>query len=611
MCAVLALVGAGPAGADQAATADGFEYFITRRGDRLYEGDKEFRFAGANMPGLSLPYDYTLRLPERLKLPTVWEQTNAFETLVAMNARVVRLWNLPMRGPADDWMDWAYVQGPGRFNEESFKTLDSLLALANRHRIRVIFSLSAEWGDYLGGIGEYAAWRGKDRGAFYTDEQLKADFKQTLQYVVNRRNTVTGRRYRDDKAILAWQLGNELRNAPLAWEGEMADYLKSLDPNHLVMAGNDARVPLDPPENLDILVRHYYRTDWSERCREDRALAAGVRPFIVGEYGLEKDVGLMRRFHEETWRNGTAGSLIWSLYSHHRDGGFYWHQIFTDPSIGSFHWPGFSSGAAHNEREMLAILREYAFRMAGAEMPPVAVPKSPELLHPGGRLPLISWRGSAGAEGYDIQRAESAAGPWTVVARNVSDADVAYRPLFNDTTIRAGRSYFYRVAARNTSGLSEPSNVIGPVRFESRVLVDEFHDLRKARAASAGLVINNDYNGLYAEYLYRAKGTAGDHLVYELPGDATLIQLWAFHGEGSCDPVVAVSANGRDYVPVPWEARQATPLRSFAKVKQLEGMSRTLVEQQAVPGPGARFVRIEWQGPLELDRLQIEHRDED
>ena len=122
--------------------------FITRQGDKLMDGDKEFRFVGANMPGLMLPYDWTLYLPERLTLPTPWEQEDGFKTLDQMNLRVVRLWNLPMREakdkPADGRMTWHYVQAPGEFNVESFKTLDSLLALANKYGVRVIFDFTAE-----------------------------------------------------------------------------------------------------------------------------------------------------------------------------------------------------------------------------------------------------------------------------------------------------------------------------------------------------------------------------------------------------------------------------------------------------------------------------------
>ena len=126
-----------------------FQHFITRQGDKLMDGEKEFRFIGANMPGLSLPYDYTMKLPERMTLPTPWEQEDGLKTLDQMNLRVVRIWNLPIREPndkpADGRMTWHYVQGPGQFNEESFKVLDHLFALANRYGIRVVFSLSDCW----------------------------------------------------------------------------------------------------------------------------------------------------------------------------------------------------------------------------------------------------------------------------------------------------------------------------------------------------------------------------------------------------------------------------------------------------------------------------------
>ncbi|HQL50361.1 MAG TPA: hypothetical protein PLR91_04120, partial [Kiritimatiellia bacterium] len=48
------------------AMGQGFEHFVTRDGSRLMDGAREFRFMGANMPGLVVPYDFTLRLPERM-----------------------------------------------------------------------------------------------------------------------------------------------------------------------------------------------------------------------------------------------------------------------------------------------------------------------------------------------------------------------------------------------------------------------------------------------------------------------------------------------------------------------------------------------------------------
>jgi hypothetical protein len=172
-----------------AAPPSRFENFITRKGDKLYDGEKEFCFIGANMPGLVLPYDYAGWLPERMVLPNQWEQEDGFKTLAQMWLRVVRFWNLPIAKPGDPTTrKWAYVLGPGQFNEEAFVTIDRALALANQYGIRVMFELTCQHG-FTGGVSDYAAHRNK-KGCFYTDPKLQEKFQATIRYVVNRRNTI-------------------------------------------------------------------------------------------------------------------------------------------------------------------------------------------------------------------------------------------------------------------------------------------------------------------------------------------------------------------------------------------------------------------------------------
>ncbi len=368
-----------------------FQNFITRQGNKLMDGDREFRFVGANMPGLILPYDWTLYLPERLRLPTAWEQEDGFKTLDQMNLRVVRLWNLPIRDPKNTSTDgkptWHYVQGPGQFNEDAFKVVDNLFALANRHGVRVIFDFTAEAGDYLGGIGTYAAHRGKKRAEFYTDPQVKEDYKATVRYVLSRTNTITGVKYRDDKAVLAWQFGNEMHGAPDAWLSEMAAYIKGLAPNHLVAeTRHRPGAPLTIDPNIDLYTRHYYGNypgvggGWGASCRAELAKLKAQRPLFVGEFGPYIDnkmfthdnvVPKLKEFldfvHEE---KGISGAMLWSMYFHHQDGGFYWHQIMTYPAVWSYHWPGFASAEAQREREIMSAMREAAFRIQGLPVPP-------------------------------------------------------------------------------------------------------------------------------------------------------------------------------------------------------------------------------------------------
>ena len=394
-CCAWCCLGAGASGAPQPSIASAtsvFERFITRRGDKLMDGEKEFRFLGANMPGLVLPYDYTLRIPERMTLPTPWEQEDGVKTLVQMNLRVARTWCLPMRKPEDKAKDggmtWHYVQGPGQLNQESFKVIDNLLALGNRYGVRFIVSFSAAQDHYHGGFGTFAAHRGKPRQAFWTDPQLREDYKDTVRQILLRENTITGVPYKADKAVLAWQFGNEMQDATEPWCAEMAAFIKSVDPNHLIIHtwSSHALDPnrLDP--NIDIYNRHYYaggKKTFAELCRDDRRKIEGKRPFVVGEYGPyidgkaftnENAVRRHREFLTAVQESGTAGALIWSMYFHHRDGGFYWHQIFTYPSVWSYHWPGFPSAEAQKEREILGTLRESAFAIQGLAVPPMPIP---------------------------------------------------------------------------------------------------------------------------------------------------------------------------------------------------------------------------------------------
>ena len=88
-----------------------------------------------------------------------------------------------------------------------------MIEVARRKGIRVIipFVDQAKW---WGGIGEYAAFRGKPADAFWTDPQIIADFKATVRYLLTRKNTYTGVAYRDEPAIFGWETGNEIDATP-------------------------------------------------------------------------------------------------------------------------------------------------------------------------------------------------------------------------------------------------------------------------------------------------------------------------------------------------------------------------------------------------------------
>lgn len=602
-------------------SSSGFAHYITRQGATLYDGSRPFRFIGANMPGLVLPYDYTLSLPDRLHLPSAWEQEDGFKTLAQMGFGVVRTWNLPMCKPKETPQPWHYLIGPGQFNEEAFQTIDRVFALANQYHVRVIFDFSAEYGSYLGGIATYAAHRGRKASEFYTDPQLKEDYKATLRYVLGRINRITGVPYREEKAVLAWQFGNEMHGAPDAWLIEMGAFLKELAPHHLVSeTRHRPGQPLLIDPNIDLLTRHLYSNyagvgkGWPDAIQTEMSKLNGQRPLFIGEFGPyidgkmftpENVVAKTREFLDYVQSEpAIAGALLWSMYFHRDHGGYYWHQIFTYPAVWSYHWPGFPSADAQREIGLMQALREAAFRIQGKPIPPLPVPDAPELL-PFSETPLFSWRGSTGASGYDVERATKAGGPWTRIAANISDADIAYRPLFTDSTARAGDTWFYRVTARNASGASRPSNVVGPVAVKRVCFVDELQDFSRVLAKSDGLTLDNAYNGLFAEYLFRARGAADDSLTYRVPGAIEAVKVHAFFAEPAGELSFEVSADGVTYTALPLK-RQARQLQAIVG-GPAAGKRRTMVEYDGSPPAGATYLRIRWHGPAELDRVELLH----
>jgi hypothetical protein len=247
--------------------------------------------------------------------------------------------------------------------------------------------------------------------------------------------------------------------------------------------------------------------------------------------------------------------------------------------------------------------------MQGKEPTDIPVPQSPQLLPSTTDLPFLTWRGSAGAGGYNIERAENPNGPWIMIGENVSDANVAYRPLFNDESALANHDYYYRVSALNSSGISSPSNILGPVRFRSQLFVDEFQNLDKIKQKSDGIEYDNDFNGLYGEYLFRLKGKNEEAIIYELPGNVSSIKVWSFFEDDIRTPMILVSSADENFTSLQVSRVKEQNLVSFDKVSQLRGLKRVLVVHKAdviQDINNARFVKIQWDGLMELDRVEIE-----
>lgn len=333
--------------------------FVERSGTRLVADGRPFRFVGANVAVM-------YRDEDRAMMPETFRQA------AAAGITVARVWAhgegragdgvMSVGGDRDDWpRTHPFRFAPGEWNEEAFVHLDRVIAEAARNNIRVQLCLVNWWRD-TGGVTQYLRWAGIREAAddrqpfginverameFYTNETTRRLFREHVERIVTRRNTVTGRLYKDDPTIFSYELMNEAQ-APTgrtderrAWMAEMSALVKSLDPHHLVTTGSwgyrnayERRAWLDE-HRLDTIdycdIHNYPRDDLDTfvlspaslgEFMDNRAAAAFSlnKPLVMGEFGMGpegyKDVSQadwFRAYFEHAARAGASGAIFWIL----------------------------------------------------------------------------------------------------------------------------------------------------------------------------------------------------------------------------------------------------------------------------------------------------------
>ena len=578
--------------------------FITVRGDQLLEGNQPFRFISLDIPNLLLVEDnVAFNEVNPWRLPDRFEINDALATIAAIGGTVTRTYVISVLRPNDPPGTPRHVLAPGQFNEAAFQTLDEVLAAANRSGVRLIIPFVDNW-PWMGGRAEYAGFRGKTKDDFWTDPQLIADFKQTIKFILTRTNTITGQRYADDQAVLCWETGNEIASPP-AWTREIAHYIKTLDTNHLVMDGFNAS-SLRPESlsisDIDIVTTHHYpgsQQSFADLIRGNAALARGKKPYIIGEFGFV-NTAQMAAAMVAIKNSSASGGMLWSLRFRDRDGGFYWH---SEPGLGgnlykAFHWPGSRLGNDYDESQLLNLVRTNAYAIRGLPVPPVPVPQPPTLLTVT-NASALAWQGSVGATDYQVERSSRRTGEWSVIATNVDEAFTQYRPEFADETVPAGK-WYYRIRARNASGLSEPSNVSGPVRVKSATLVDELADFSRVQAQTGNWKIATHDCRSAREDAHRAAGQAGDSLTYQVPAAVQSVRVFAFFPKEESDPRFSLSTDGRHFETV-----------VLQKDSNYQGAGEygywRAAEFQVQNLKGRSYFRLELTGETQIGRVEITH----
>lgn len=249
--------------------------FVSASNGNFYLNGKEFHFAGTNAY-------YLLQFEDGN--PTLVNNTlSAFEQ---NNITVVRTWAfLDGSSSGGNYGSACGTAGyspliqtaPEVYNQTSLRMLDQVVADAEARHLKIIMTLTNYWGD-LGGICQYLMWAGfaanhnpnsTDENYFYTNATVQGWYRHYVAMLLNRTNTVTGIKYKNDPGIFAWEVMNEPRwqangaNAvPLAnWLNSTAGYIHSLDPNHMVSSGEEGF-----DENTPSVYKGVYSNNYWERA---------------------------------------------------------------------------------------------------------------------------------------------------------------------------------------------------------------------------------------------------------------------------------------------------------------------------------------------------------
>ncbi len=236
-----------------------------------------------------------------------------------------------------------YLQcSPGVLNDTLLKGLDYTLAELEKRNMHAVIYLNNAW-DWSGGYGFYLkecgygdspnanVEGGYERYVDYSASFSRCKEAQELYFnyikqIVTRKNSITGRLYKDEPAIMSWQLCNEPR--PFArdnkeqfaeWIAKAAAIIKAADPNHLVSTGSEGYIGCEADrelcerihsdKNIDYLTIHIWPVNWGWAPRsnpdsgihnacskskayieEHTAMAEKLgKPMVIEEFGYPRE----------------------------------------------------------------------------------------------------------------------------------------------------------------------------------------------------------------------------------------------------------------------------------------------------------------------------------
>lgn len=220
---------------------------------------------------------------------------------------------------------------PGVYNDTLLVGLDRYLVELGKRGMQTVLYINNSW-EWSGGYGQYLEWATGEKTLiplvdgywpfmqqmrkFQVSEPAQELYFNHLRNIVGRTNSITGKPYKDDPAIFAWQLGNEprcfssekeIQDGFIGWMTKAAAIVKELDPNHLLSTGNEGLMGSEEDIELvrrinsipgvDYMTIHIWPYNWGwakeESLEEDLPAAIEKTSAYIGLHAeLAQELGM-------------------------------------------------------------------------------------------------------------------------------------------------------------------------------------------------------------------------------------------------------------------------------------------------------------------------------
>lgn len=338
------------------AAAENQPSWVKAKGNTLVKDDKPFKFIGASAVNLVFYDDWNLDIEK------------AIRTAKENNISVIRLYIDLGWGKSEDF--------------------DRIFDIASKHGIYVILAFtdcccSSDYQNLTKYFEVHAPF------CNITNRESVNAFKKLIKQIIQRKNSINGKIYRDDPVILAWEIANELEYRHFSepdvrkWIEEMSSYIKTIDKNHLVTIGIDTSslefsgesLPylLFNSPDLDFFSLHYYPASGNFNAGESDPIKQDLskmefiikkfsslrKPVVMGEFGIANSIELtndIRRSKPEFY-NLRFKEIMDSAFSAGVSGAMFWGWGIAEEKKAPMWWAQESHNAS--DYKFCVMLQKY------------------------------------------------------------------------------------------------------------------------------------------------------------------------------------------------------------------------------------------------------------